>query len=423
VTADTDVIVVGAGVAGLAAAAALRRGGAHCIVLEATGRIGGRARTEREPALGGAPFDHGASWLHAAERNPLADLARAAGEQLGDTGPGWQRDVRIAGRRASDAELAGYDAAWAAFDRAAHARAAQAEDTSVAQAVSALAGDPWLETVATFEASLIAAADADTLSVRDWHLNELQGSNLAVPGGVGALVARLLGPAAGEVRLHAPVTRLAWRDDGVAATTRDGRLTARAAIVTVSTGVLASGGIAFRPELPARQLDAIAGLPMGLLSKVALRIADPAALGVARGASLHRQVPAGAPAMFFMAWPDGHDHLIGFVGGRAAWQIAHHGPAASEAFARAQLVETLGFVPEISGAAVTDWGSNPAYRGGYAYARPGHAGDRAAMDEPIGRLLFAGEAWCSDGLAGTVGGAFHGGERAAAQAIGLLRAR
>ena len=80
----SGVVVIGAGVAGLAAAAALRRRGMDVTVLEASGRIGGRAHTT-VPALLGAPFDHGATWLHAAERNPLAELARRTGERTIDT--------------------------------------------------------------------------------------------------------------------------------------------------------------------------------------------------------------------------------------------------------------------------------------------------------------------------------------------------
>ena len=70
---ETDVVVVGAGVAGLAASAALRRRGRDCVLIEASGRIGGRAFTGWPAALRGAPFDYGASWLHDADRNPLAE--------------------------------------------------------------------------------------------------------------------------------------------------------------------------------------------------------------------------------------------------------------------------------------------------------------------------------------------------------------
>ncbi len=417
---DTDVLVIGAGVAGLAAAAWLRRNGIGCEVLEATGRSGGRAWTEPHAALGGAAFDYGASWLHAAERNPVADLARAQGDALIDTGGEWVRDIRIGGRPATEAELAAYDATWEQFSAAASARAAQEPDVALAEAAAALRGDPWLATVETWEANLIAAADPAEFSVRDWHLNELTGSNLTVPGGLGALIARRLAPLAGPVRLNAPVSRIAWNDAGVTAATPSGPLTARACIVTVSTGVLASGRIVFDPPLPDPQRAAIAGLPMGLLTKVALRAATPDRHGLAPGSSLHGQVTPGEPAMFFLAWPGGADHMLGFAGGPDAWELSHAGPAATAAFAREELARLLGADARFDAAVVTDWGENPAFLGAYAYAKPGFAAARSAMDAPLGALLFAGEAWCSDGLAGTVGGAFNSGERAARQAGALV---
>ncbi|HVB67920.1 MAG TPA: FAD-dependent oxidoreductase, partial [Acetobacteraceae bacterium] len=74
---EVDVVVIGAGLAGLGAAAALRQAGARAVVLEAAGRIGGRAHTVHAPELGGAWFDLGAIWFHNAEQNPLVPLAEA----------------------------------------------------------------------------------------------------------------------------------------------------------------------------------------------------------------------------------------------------------------------------------------------------------------------------------------------------------
>ncbi len=418
---DANVIVVGAGVAGLSAAAALRRAGRSCIVLEALARSGGRAWTT---PFGDAAFDQGAYWLHAAERNPLTDLARATGETLRDAQGDWTGQVRVGHRPATDAEREAYGAAWEEISTLLTARAAQPGDIAFADALAPLRGNPWAATIETWEACLIAAAPPAEFSLHDWQANELTGSNLNVAGGLGAFIERRLAPLAGPVRHATPVRRITWdRPGGVEITTPAGRLTARACIVTVSTGVLAAGGIEFDPPLPAERREAIAALPMGLLSKVALRADGPDRFGLPQGASVHRQVVPGARAMFFLAWPGGADHVVGFIGGPDAWDLSRAGPQAAEAFARAEFASLLDGNARMGAALVTDWGENPAFLGAYAYARPGHAAARAAMDTPLGALLFAGEAWCSDGLAGTVAGAFNSGARAAALALEIADGR
>ncbi len=414
-TQPLDVVVIGAGVAGLSAAAALRRAGRTVIVIEAAGRIGGRALTTT-PALLAAPFDHGASWLHAAERNPLAALARHAGDALIETGATRVERTRLPGRFATEAELSAYEQAAAAFDRQT-AAALAGPDTSLADAVAPIAGLPWLPSVLNWEAPTIAAASAGALSLRDWHANLLEGSNLEPVGGLGAFVCRRLGRDAGDVRLDTPATAVRWDGTGVTVETAAGTLHAAACIVTVSTGVLASGAIRFTPALPAAVQEAIDGLPMGVLNKVALRASGPDRLDLPDSSGVDQFVAAiDDPAMAIVAWPHGADHAICFIGGSPAAALERAGD--TEDFVRGQLQALWGaraaaaFRP---GAVVTRWLSDPLALGSYAYARPGCSGARAALGAPLagGRLVFAGEAVRTDGLAGTVGGAFLAGEAAA----------
>lgn len=413
-TQSIDVIIVGAGVAGLSAAAELRGAGVRCVVLEATGRIGGRAFTDHPAALGGVAFDHGASWLHAAGRNPLVPIARAHGDGLWNSDSRATRRVMIDGRAASSAELTAYAAAQERFSAYGAALAAGASDPGFGPAFAPLAAEPWTATIAFWEACLIAAADPDDFSLQDWHLNQLDGENMSVAGGIGAFVARRLGPPAGEIVLGTPVRRLSW-GDGVVASTQHGTWSARAAIVTVSTGVLAAGGIVFDPELPDAARTAVRALPMGLLTKVAMPINGDC--GLPDRCSLQRRLARGEAGMFFQARPRGEPHVVGFVGGPAAWELSRAGPAATEAFARDQWRVCMGADADrgLGPAVVTIWGENPAFLGAYAYATPGHADARRQLGLPLagGRLIFAGEAVCTDGLAGTVGGAWLSGRQAA----------
>lgn len=415
-----DVLVVGAGAAGIAAARRLRGLGRRVAVLEAGPRIGGRVATDH--ALG-APLDLGASWLHEAEHNPLTPLAQGLGFTLHDTGR-RRRDLLLtaAGRPATPEERAAWEAAVDAFEAAAERAAADGGlDRPLAEAVPR--GGPWDATASHWLAAMINAAEAERTSLHDYVATGLGGWNPQVKEGVGTLLERL---AEGlPVTLSAPVRRLRW-GAGVAAEGPRGILQARAAIVTVSTGVLAAGGIAFDPPLPAPVREAIHGLPLGLLSKVALRASTEAGrLGLRDFARLGRQVagPGDSP-MSWMLWPFGRDMAVGFLGGERAWALAREPDpdAAHEAAAREELARYFGAAavarafPQGPGqAVVTRWGKDPLFLGAYSHAAPGCAGARAALRDAAladGRLRFAGEA-CHARYAATAGGAWSSGEHAA----------
>lgn len=402
---DPDVLIIGAGCAGIAAARALLRTGRSCVVLEAGGRVGGRAHTTS--ALG-APLDLGATWLHQANENPLTAFI---GPHL-DHDTVRDRHLHLGTRFATREEFADYWRAHAAFEEAV-AQAPQNPDRSVLKA--APKGGPWNATIAHWLGSQINAAELNGISLEDFARTELEGPNLLPREGVGGLVARL---AEGlPVRLHHAVTRLDWSGPGVVASGDWGGLRAKRAIITVSNGVLAAGGISFTPALPAPAQTAIQGLPMGLLTKIAFRARGEDRLGMAPFHSARRAVSPGVPQpMSWIFWPFGADHIFGFVGGARAWELSRAGRDASEAAARADLAAMFG--PRADAAlgecVISDWGENPLFRGSYTHARPGHHASRAALAAPLGegRLCFAGEA-CHSRFAGTVAGAWLSGEAAA----------
>lgn len=407
---DPDVLIIGAGCAGIAAARALIAAGQSCLVLEAGARVGGRACTTM--ALG-APLDLGATWLHQARDNPLTEFL---GEHL-DHDTVRERHLHLGARFATRAEFAEYWRAHAAFEEAV-AAAPHSPDRSVMQA--APQAGPWDATIAHWLGAQINAMELSGISLEDYVKTDLDGPNLLPREGVGGLVARL---AEGlPIRLNHAVTHLDWSgregEGGVVARGDWGEMRARRAIVTVSTGVLAQGGIAFTPALPEATQAAIQGLPMGLLTKIAFRARGADRLDMPAFHSARRAVTPEAPhPMSWVFWPFGHEHIFGFVGGARAWELARLGAAATEEAARADLAALFG--PRAAAALgeclVSDWGGNPLFRGSYTHARPGHHASRAVLATPLGagRLCFAGEA-CHSRFAGTVAGAWLSGQAAAA---------
>ena len=297
---DGGIVVVGAGVAGLAAARHLRSRGVAVTVLEAGARVGGRAWTTQ---VGADPFDHGATWLHDADRNPLVALAAPA-DRLVDTAG---RPFRLS-RGGAVQDAAGH-AAYDAAERRVQALAAAVPpgaDPALADVLAPMRHEPWAGLVALWEGPIIAAADTGHLGFRDWQRNQLEGRNLMPQQGLGAYLVRHLGA---DVRLGTPATRILWSGTGVRVETPAGTVGARAAIVTVSTGVL--GALAFDPPLPEVVRAAVQALPMGLLSKIALPAAGAGRLGLAPGTL----VADHDGTMTFHAWPLGRAHVSGFVGG------------------------------------------------------------------------------------------------------------
>lgn len=412
----TDILVIGAGAAGIAAARTALAAGARVQVLEARRRIGGRALTDGSL---GAPFDLGATWLHWAERNPLAALARQLGIGLVDADASRRERSFVGARPLTAAEQAAYDAAWAAFEAA--IAAYRGPDVAVADAVPR--GGPWDATVAAWQGEVIAAWPLAAMGILDFRANLLRGSNLLPAGGTGALLARL--GAGLPVALGAEVTRLAWGGAEAVAEGGFGRLAARAVVCTLPTSLVAAGAIRFDPPLPPAVLEAAHALPLGAAVKVALQAAGGDRLGLAPNTSTDRQVAPGEALIPITFWPGGHDIATGWIGGPLALEVEREGPAAAEALLRAEIAARLGHAAARAfrpGALVSAWGRDPFSRGAYSHGRIGCGAARAVLAAPLagGRLCLAGEAAATDGLAATLAGAWNSGERAARAALAVL---
>jgi monoamine oxidase len=416
-----DLLVIGAGAAGIAAARTAIAAGRSVLVLEARGRVGGRALTD--VARLGLPYDLGATWLHQAATNPLVSLAEGLGVTLHDSDALRREQTRIGGRPATAGEEAEYAAAFAAAEHAIEAAARDGgPDRSLAAGMGATG--PWAPAIEAWQGDIISAAPAGEVSLHDFHANALEGGNRLPEGGFGALVARL---AEGlPIRLDAPVTRLAWGGREAVAEGPFGAIRARAVIVTIPTSLLAAEVIRFDPPLPAELLQAAHDLPLGHVVKAGFRAMGEERFGLPPFSAVDRQVAAGEPLVAMSLWPFGRPVISCHVGGAAGRALEAEGDAAVEAFMREEIARRFGadaLKALRADPLVSEWGRDRWSRGVYSYARVGRAGARSILARPLagGRLCLAGEA-TDLGMAGTVGGAWRSGVGAAQVAMGAAMA-
>lgn len=411
---DAEVIVIGAGAAGLAATRSLLAAGCRVALIEARGRIGGRAWTE---PWHGIPFDHGASFIHAEQSNPWTTIARRL--RIATTIDPRRRLLFVGARHASEEELAAFMAARARAQGQVVEAAKAGRAVSIAEAVRGTG--PWSAQAQVALGPWLLGAENEVADAADFAAG-VSGRDRLVGTGYGRLVAaygRSL-----PVTLNAAVRRIDHRGKGVVVDTAAGRLGGRLAIVTLPTGVLASGRVRFAPALPIEKQRAIEALPMGLLTKVALCFeGDP--FGQGETLYLHRRT-ADQRAALYMMRPCGQNLALAFVGGDLARELEHAGETAAAEFALEPLLEIFGtgLRSRLRGVRQTRWGIDPFALGSYAVARPGAAAMRAVLARPLAdRLLFAGEACAGDGWATTVAGAHLSGRRAAREALALLGRR
>lgn len=415
------VVVIGAGVAGLAAARELRSRGANVVVIEARDRVGGRVWTHRGL---GVPVDLGASWIHGERGNPISELAKQADATTRATDYEsvrlWDHD----GTRVPDELLDEIGDEWDEIVEKVEEYAGDGLSfaAALARVLDGEQLDPWERRALDWAVASIDVTSAENVErlALDYMDDDdaYGGGDVLFPGGydqVVALLARGL-----DVRLSERVTAVTVADDRVVVATDRGTHEGDRAIVTLPLGVLQAGSVAFDPPLPKAKRDALGALAMGTLNKVALvfpRVWWPrephflSYMSRTRGEFpefLNGHALTGAPV------------LMPFTGGDFARALEDESDAAIAGHAL-RVLRTMGggAVPDPTGVAVTRWHGDPFARGSYSHVPVG--GTAAAFDAlaaPVGdRLLFAGEA-TSRRWRGTVHGAFHSGVRAAREIPG-----
>jgi monoamine oxidase len=399
--ADVDVVIIGAGAAGLSAAKVLKDKNISFRLLEAKNRIGGRAYSDTTKF--GRPFDLGCTYLHQIQANPWANYARKNGIKLTSFPPDKYNAFSIDGHPASDADYAFVGQQFKKIEAAVKRSGRASRDISMLSAAKGITKSKWDLMIYSWLASGIEASNA---SVMDWW-NAIGGQNRLCPSGFGRMVAHF--GRSIPVDLGVQVKKIDWSGSGVSVSTNKGTVRAKHCIITVSNGVLLSRRIKFTPAIN-NKLAVLQGIPMANYMTIGLKFSSKSILPTPRDAYFHI-VKSDGTNLSFIEDINGTGVVRCNVHGKLARSLGKRSEAAAVSFAVNQLRAALGKnrVPNPGRSIASAWDKDPYVRGTWSAALPGYGKKRAQLRQSEGgKLHFAGEAHHPN-MYRTCGGAYLSG--------------
>jgi monoamine oxidase len=416
---QTDVVIIGAGSAGLAAAKELARQGVSFMVVEASHRIGGRAYSEEI-----APdvwFDLGCAYLVVGanaktredESNPFVDFANNHGAVIEQ----YLHESRYIcnGRPLEPADAQVCRQYYEDCEEAIRSSAERGDDCVISDLIDLDSpyATPYMDMMA-----VTVPKDLDESSAADFYFGVEEHINFNTQRGYGNLVAQWGRDV--EVSLNTRVESVDWSRKHVRVNTNKGSISARCVISTVSNGVLAAQQIHFAPRLPDWKTKAIQEVPMGAENKIGVHftkdVFEPEASG-------YYQVWSDeAPGAYVDVNLVSTNVVTVFMGGRFSIWMEQQGQPAAREFAIDRIADIFGNdIRQSAGRSIaTAWVTDPWTFGSYASANPGQFHQRESLPLPIDdKLFFAGEATARAN--GTCHGAYWSGVRVAREVSGVLK--